>query len=103
MQSDMTFDRHKPLESDLALLDKLGLKPFDAPHGQKTFVGEVSDPELGYIKIWVSCWPACFWEFEIHSKETGKITKFETGSGSLDDYYSIAEKIMEGMVVVTFI
>lgn len=90
----------KPYVEDIPLMVQLGLKEYQAEHAEKVFVGKVKDKDYGHVKIWVTCMPAQFWKFEIFCKETGHTTVFSTGSGSLSDYWEVAEKIMQGMIAI---
>jgi hypothetical protein len=85
---------------DLLLFKGLGLKPFSkAKHGEELFVGKVRIQETGTVDVFVTCFPAQFWRLVIHSTEGRDIT-LKTGSGTLQDYWPIAQKFAESMVVV---
>lgn len=91
----------KTYRVDLELFNKLGLNPFTVHDKEELFVGEYKVPEYNnvIIKIWVSCWPAQFWRFEIDTSEGGKYS-VETGSGSLTSYWDSVMQIAESMFVV---
>jgi hypothetical protein len=85
---------------DIELFNQLGLKPFTNIEHQNEFsVGEVKK-ENGTVKVWVQCFPAQFWRFQIQSSECNKIYECKTGSGSLNDFWPFVELILNGMFVI---
>ena len=83
---------------DLPLFEKLGLKKFSINYREKHFVGTVNLDDRS-VSIYVSCFPAHFWEFEIESVDNGCF-KVSTGTGSLTQYWQSIELIMDGCLVV---
>ena len=93
------IDRSTPYSVDLPLLRRLKLDTYDVPVQTEHFIGEVELPPGSTVSIWVTGYPAQFYRFEVFSAETGMITKFSTGSGSLTEYWPTAEGIADGMIV----
>lgn len=91
----------KPYRGDLELFNKLGLKPFETELKEKTFVGEYKLPnyDKANVKIFVTCLPAQFWEFEVETDENYKFS-IGTGSGLLSDYWDSVILVAEGCFVV---
>jgi len=94
------LDEVKTYSTDHKLFRELGLKTFKIGCDEKYFVGKVNISDKSNVKIWVEGCPAQFWYFEIYCEETKEVTKFETGSGSLTDYWDFAKAIAEEMVVI---
>ncbi len=93
------FNRVTTYESDLPLFYKLGLEPFDVEVHSEHYLGEIKSDE-SYIKIWVKCEPAQFFKFEIFDADGEQKYKASTGSGTLANFWPIAEKMMNNMFVV---
>ena len=88
---------------DLDLFTKLGLQPFKSQNQKKLFVGEYvpnRGEEETKVKIWVTCLPAMFWEFEINTVE-GKHFKVQTGTGSLTTFWDSVMLIADNMLTIT--
>ncbi len=95
------FDKFKTYSGDLPLLKKLGLAPFEGDTHSEIYVGEVkTEYGYGYVKVWVTGSPAQSFKFEVYCEETNETSIMETGSGTLTDFWSIAESIMEGMITI---
>lgn len=88
---------NKPYPEDVKLLRSLGLKEWEAGHMVKTYIGKVTLPEDGWVKIWVHCLPAQFYEFEIKVSNSGELLRFSTGSGMLSTYWPMAKAVAENM------
>ena len=84
---------------DKYLFDKLGLKTFSLENNTEFYCGQVNFEDKSYVKVWVSCYPAQFWRFEVFCADTGKLHYFKTGSGSFRDYYPSMKFFAEGMIV----
>lgn len=91
----------KTAKDDLPLFEKLGFEPFEIDNRNKVFLGEykLPDHDKAVIKVWVTCLPAQFWDFEIFSEE-GDTFKCSTGSGKLSEYWESVKLIAESMLVV---
>lgn len=74
------FDEATTYRGDLDLFEELGLAPFKVPLREKHHVGNVTLDGI-VVRLWVTCAPAQFWEFEFSLKGSGY--KVETASGSL--------------------
>jgi hypothetical protein len=87
---------------DLGLFQKLELPTFKTKNNEKLFVGEYKfpQPSKANVKIFVTCLPAQFWEFEVETDE-GYQCVITTGSGSLTDYWGSVYKVANGCFVVT--
>ena len=87
--------------ADKELFNKLGLKQFQGveSHTKPLHLGKVKRGEA-WTKIWVSCLPAQFYNFEIYSPEAHKVYKCSTGSGTLSCYWPTVEKLMDDMFVI---
>lgn len=62
-----------------------------------------TDEEFGYIEAEVTCLPAQFWKFKVHSDESEKTYIVETGSGSLSEYFDTMVKMVQAMLVIELI
>lgn len=95
------FGASTTYQSDLELFGKLRLPTFEiASHDREKHEVGVVKTDDGMVKIWVQCFPAQFWTFEVHSNEASNITTFATGSGSLSTYWDVVEQMLQGMVVI---
>lgn len=91
---------------DVPLAEELGLqwsgpgKDFFAPDRGWRDLGmvEVDEGEGGLVKVEVTAMPAMFWRFTIESQ--GRTTVLSTGSGTLRDYWPIAEQFAMGMLAI---
>ena len=86
-------------EWDKPLLKKLALNTFKAKNRQKVFVGEYKYVKSN-VKVWVTGFPAQFWEFEISNPRHRDPIIISTGSGSFINYWPFVEKILQGMIVI---
>jgi hypothetical protein len=91
---------YEPLRKDLPLLSELGVKPFKATHGVKTFIGKIQLANSAYVKVWVTAMPAQFWHFEIYCAEFERVYQVTTASGSLSEYWGSAKMMAEGTFAV---
>jgi hypothetical protein len=83
---------------DRKLFAELGLEPFRTDNNKKLKVGRVPGAAPGsYVDIWVSCYPAMFWEFRGMSEE-GQRFRFKSGSGSLVEYWPAVKLFLTGML-----
>lgn len=103
-ESDMPslLDEVSTYNQDLVLFRELGLKTFkfkNYEHKRKYHVGNFFN-EKGFVKIEVSFYPAMFWKFQVYSNDSETLTFFNTGSGSLTDYWPFVEQILNGMIVI---
>jgi hypothetical protein len=95
------FNTFKTSPADLGLLRELGLQAYSGSTGQEFFLGEVAvDNDGSCVRIWVTGYPAQFWRFWIYCADTQKVSRVETGSGILRDYWPMAKAIAQGMLVV---
>ncbi len=86
--------------NDIVLFNQLGLHLFkNVPTHEKYFVGRV-ELEYGYVELWVTPFPAMFWEANIFCSENNKITTITTGSGPLNNYWGFFNSIANGMIVI---
>jgi hypothetical protein len=94
---------YKMSQYDIDALKKLNIKiepNLKLKHGVIAFVGDRYE-EYGYIKIWVTAYPAKFWDLEIKADdEKGKIVKLSMGSGSLMTYLPFIQEIIKGNIVI---
>jgi hypothetical protein len=88
----------KTYSKDYDLFAKLGFKRFSIDDQFKTLIGTYSFDDESFIKVWVTCFPAQFWHFEIYCAEVDKTYYFATGSGCLSDYWNSIELIATGML-----
>jgi hypothetical protein len=86
-------------ERDLPLFKQLGLTPFEGNVDQKRFKVGTVFIHGGKVDVFVTCFPAMFWRFEI-ADSSGKKSVMRTGSGTLSEYWPIVEKIVSGMISV---
>lgn len=96
------FSKSETYPSDLKLFEKLGLKPFETENQEQIFLGEYKLPhyEKAKIKIYVTCMPAQFYQFQVIS-ESGIKYKIETGSGTLSEYWESVVKVATDMFEVS--
>jgi len=91
------FDEATTYSDDLDLFERLGLEPFSVPLRVKHHVGDVTLDGI-VVRLWVTCAPAQFWEFEFTLK--GATYHVETASGSLSANWptvvAVAEKLKGG-------
>lgn len=102
MQTNPFYSLYTIYKHDMDMLAEHGLnisKNFTLEHAKEKYVGRIKT-DSGSIRIWVMAYPAKFWRFEIRSKETGRITRVSTGSGSIEEYLNMALMILDGMFVV---
>ncbi len=88
-------------EEDIILMRSLGLNT-EVPlkHGEVAIVGEVSR-DGWRVEVSMTPLPAQFWSFDIFpDRESGAPVRLEFGSGTLAQYWPIAELFAEGMVIV---
>lgn len=95
----MESDLYKAYHKDLTLLMELGLKPWEAKHGEEKYIGQVNGRDY-LVKIWVTCLPAQFYRFVIERGHTYEVT---TGSGVLSNYWPSIKLIAEGMLAIKFV
>lgn len=103
MKEDPLFGANatcKTVGRDLKLFKQLGLKPFEAKLRKSHYVGKVSLSDGSWIRIWVDCWPAMFWRFQIFKKSTGEYLHVNTGSGALTNYWNTAVRMAEGTISI---
>ena len=86
---------------DKKLFKKLGLNIFkDLHNDEQYYIGEFLLEDNSYIRLWVTCCPAQFWEAEIFESQTQTKTIIETGSGTLTDFWLTFLGIAKGMIAV---
>lgn len=86
--------------ADLKLFEELGFEPFEVEGRERFFVGKhkIETYEKAIIKVFVTCYPAQLWDFEIEN-DTSKFT-VSTGSGCLIDYWQTAILFAKGLVLL---
>ena len=101
MKNDF-FNTAQTYTQDLQLFKELGLKPFKVNCREKKYVGDyvLPDYDIGKIKIFVECYPAQFWSFEVETCEGEKL-EISTGSGTLSEYWESVIHVATGCFVVT--
>lgn len=93
------FGNSTTYEVDKPLFRKLGFKEFSIGHRDKTLVGTHNTDDYA-VNIFVECYPAQFWTFEIKEKESDKVIELNTGSGSMSEYWGTVELIIDGMLKI---
>lgn len=86
-------------EVDKPLFRKLGFKEFNIGNNDKTLIG-THNVEDFIVSVFVECYPAQFWTFEIEKKETGNVIELRTGSGVMSEYWNTVELIIGGMLEI---
>ena len=95
------FHRNNTSQEDIPLFKKLGLTPFsNLTCHQLHYIGEVKEGK-SYVKIYVTCEPAQFFDFEFYDDSHHTLIHIKTGSGCIADFWPTIEKMMQGMLVVT--
>ncbi len=93
----------KTYAADLKLFQELGLEPFATDKRETIFVGEYKLPNYEnnvMVKIWVTCFPAQLWEFEVETDDGDKFN-IKAGTGNLSSYWDSVLKVAKGLFVVT--
>lgn len=95
------LEKAKTYNHDLSLFKELGFEPFETDDKEEIFVGEykIPDYDSGYVKVWVKCYPAQIWRFEIETVEEEKFM-VQAGSGSLSEYWGHIMKVVDGCFIV---
>ncbi|MFB6318400.1 hypothetical protein [Saccharicrinis sp. FJH54] len=91
----------KTSNSDLFLFNKLGLVPFDIDDQDKHYLGihTLDSNPVASIKIFVTCMPAQFWEFEVTTIEGQKYV-LQTGSGPLSIFWESIVLVAQNMLSI---
>ena len=86
---------------DKKLFKELNFNTFNnLNHEEQYYIGQFDLEDTSYIRLWVTCYPAQFWEAEIFEAQTQTKTIIETGSGALTDFWHTFLGIAKGMIVI---
>jgi hypothetical protein len=92
-----------PFTGELEFLRLHGLPRYSAKTWERTLVGEVKMGKVSEgqatVRIWVTCSPAKFWEFEVTDIE-GVRHHVRTGSGCITDFWPSVKLVAMNMLVV---